>query len=297
MKYINSKNKFNKVLSKTNVALILSLLSIPFIQNATAQEVCDSTCVKNKPMVRPPLQTKQSINQLTYPGNDYKVSYEYKTEICPVGYRGRDGTAGFIYESRYVINFVDGKQVFGEWIALQDNCEVIPPYIPVTPGTPGTPGTAPPGEVGGVGMLKINIGWAGDADVDFSLIDPRGIGYGYYAVGGNTGCRYDACWDLDNRGQINAPNDFYNRQENVYYPSSKPLGRYVISLYRFSGGVVGGARVSVTAVFGNTGMNQVVYMPEGFNWWVSYNLNSNTKPYPTKVIIDLYSNYFKLYLQ
>lgn len=147
MKYINNKNNLNKVLSKTHVALILSVLSIPFMQNATAQEVCDSTCVRNRPFTQQPLQARKSITPLTYPGNDYKVYNDFQTEVCPKGYQGRDGGVGYIYEKRSIVTFTDGKQIIGDWEALQDNCVPIPPPPPPPPPpvvtTPPKP-TCPP---------------------------------------------------------------------------------------------------------------------------------------------------------
>lgn len=164
------------------------------------------------------------------------------------------------------------------------------PALPSTPAITVPAGTAPAGQVGGVGELKVNIAWGGSEDVDFALWDPNGVGFGYYAVNKYTGCRGVGCWDLDNKGTINAPADPFNRQENTFYPTNPPLGRYTISLYRFRGRPVNNVRISVTAVIDGKGVNQTIYMPEGFN---SFRTRS---PYPVKAIIDLHEKYFHLYL-
>lgn len=105
----------------------LAAVTLTITNQINAQESCDSTCYAPLALRGGFTSTKTSITKVTHNYNDYTVRYEYRTDTCPAGYRGRNGATGVINERRAIITFNKGGTEVGEWIAMNDNCEVIPP--------------------------------------------------------------------------------------------------------------------------------------------------------------------------
>lgn len=126
---------------KTKKIILLSAMVI--VMNASyAQESCDSTCNAAISLKDTNKTLKKSNGKINHKFDDYVITYEYQTLNCPAGYQGRGGAAGSINERRTIVKFNNGNTEIGEWIALNDNCEVIP-----TPPPPPPPPPAPAGPI------------------------------------------------------------------------------------------------------------------------------------------------------
>lgn len=112
-------------IKKLSILGIFFFLEI-FNNNALAQSCDDSTCVGYVPLHNQTLQHTYT-RQLPFNYNPARVTYNYMTSVCPAGYQGQGGGAGYIHERQTVLTYPGGAVHIGEWTVYDDNCEEIPP--------------------------------------------------------------------------------------------------------------------------------------------------------------------------